>query len=718
MKVPNSDNQIVPANFFYSGFSKGIKLTLASGETISTTIDHPLLKNNYYVDNKSVNHNEQFHNHMNDYDWYSVTNINEGDYIKMPLGINLYGNNKLLNTDVKLKYNGKNNVILPDELTKELSEFIGIYTADGSYTVSNGSFNISISNSNQEVLNRVSQLVKNVFNIDGTINNPSNRVSSFRFSSKLVGKFLMKNFDLKHKAYLKEIPDIIMSASKENQVAFVRGLSLDTSISKKSYPSVYFETSSYNQARYLHAMLNNMGILANMRYRKSYREDVRGNYDISITNSYASKYVNSIGFVESVKTTALMSKIESYTYNKAERHQGYLIDGSNIFVKVVKKEYIDNEEFFDLNVPEGSSFVANTIYSHNTETTRMSSSSPNMQQLPRYVADPEDITYEYQIKSALIPYKEYGHDTLVLADFSSQEVHLAAVLAHDDNMIEDFINGEDVHTTTASMVYHVKKEDVTPELRTKAKAVTYGLLYGETPESFAPKQHDPEMTLEESKELFDSYFSSKPKIKQLIEDAKTFVEKNGYAVIPGSGFRRKLQEVNSSMYSERSKALRQSLNSQIQGGASYITQVALINLDKAIRKFNLNAKIFITVHDSIGVSTEKSLVPTVVKVMKYVMENLPMDYLKIEHNGKKIQFKMETEIGVTDTYQHEYDFDEDDFNKAISTKAYVAYYGKLNDLKNRFKHHLMAEDEYEEEKSYVKLHKDEILSGKSIDTLK
>lgn len=353
-----------------------------------------------------------------------------------------------------------------------------------------------------------------------------------------------------------------------------------------------------------------------------------------------------------------------------------------------------------------------------TETTRMSSANPNMQQLPRYVADPEDITYNYQVKSALIPYKEYNHDTLVLADFSSQEVHLAAVLAHDDNMIEDFINGEDVHTTTASMVYHVKKEDVTPELRTKAKAVTYGLLYGETPESFAPKQHDPEMTLEESKELFDSYFSSKPKIKQLIEDAKTFVEKNGYAVIPGSGFRRKLQEVNSSMYSERSKALRQSLNSQIQGGASYITQVALINLDKAIRKFGLNAKIFITVHDSIGVSTEKKLVPTVVKVMKYVMENLPMDYLKIEHNGKNIQFKMETEIGVTDTYQHEYDFNEDDFKNAVSTKAYVNYYGKLNDLKNRLKHHIMSDEDYEEEKAYVISHKNDILSGKSVDTLK
>ena len=127
-----------------------------------------------------------------------------------------------------------------------------------------------------------------------------------------------------------------------------------------------------------------------------------------------------------------------------------------------------------INLSDSNSVLHGHFNATKTATTRLASKDPNLQNIPRAVNDPSKVDYKYQIKDAFTPHYDKGQDVILNLDYSSQEAHLAAVLAHDDDMIEAFLEGKDVHKQTASLAFGVPEEEVTKDLRTKAKQVTFG----------------------------------------------------------------------------------------------------------------------------------------------------------------------------------------------------------------------------------------------------
>lgn len=339
---------------------------------------------------------------------------------------------------------------------------------------------------------------------------------------------------------------------------------------------------------------------------------------------------------------------------------------------------------------DSNNVVHGRFVSTGTGTTRLSSNNPNMQNISKPSNNPSDIDYEYPIKRAFIPHYKKGQDTIVNLDFSSQEAHLAAVIAHDDDMIGSFLDGADVHKATAALMYNKEIDEVTKDERFAAKSTTFGLFYGMSPMAYKEGKmvtdsktgEKREMTVQEAEKIFEKYFEGKPKIKEAIDEAQQFVTKNGYIEIPISGFRRKLMDIYSNSYSKKQGALRQSFNTLIQGGSAVISQLSIIGIDKVLRSSNLNASLVGTVHDSITISAAKDDVDEVIKLAKHVMEHLPLDLLNIDYKGKQIYFPMEAEADIGSSYAYEFSYDKEDFDSFMSTKGFTEYYKKMKKIED------------------------------------
>lgn len=127
-----------------------------------------------------------------------------------------------------------------------------------------------------------------------------------------------------------------------------------------------------------------------------------------------------------------------------------------------------------LDMADSKDVLHGNLKATGTATSRLASSNPNLQNIPREVNDPRRFDYNYQIKTAMIPNKELGHDTIINVDYSSQEAHLAAIVANDQDMISSFMSGEDVHKATAALMSGVPYDEVTKDQRSAAKKITFG----------------------------------------------------------------------------------------------------------------------------------------------------------------------------------------------------------------------------------------------------
>lgn len=131
-----------------------------------------------------------------------------------------------------------------------------------------------------------------------------------------------------------------------------------------------------------------------------------------------------------------------------------------------------------LDKADSKGVLHGNLVSTRTATSRLASRSPNLQNFPRHIGDPRRYDYEYPIKSYFVPLKDKGHDTLVQLDYSAQELRVTALVAEDEEMIQAFLDGKDIHKETASIAFDVDVEDVTGDMRSNAKAVSFGLIYG------------------------------------------------------------------------------------------------------------------------------------------------------------------------------------------------------------------------------------------------
>ena len=244
-----------------------------------------------------------------------------------------------------------------------------------------------------------------------------------------------------------------------------------------------------------------------------------------------------------------------------------------------------------------------------TETGRLSSNNPNLQNIP--------IRTELgrQIRKAFIA-RDQNH-ILISADYSQVELRILAHLSRDESLMKAFKSDEDIHAFTAALIFEVPEKDVTALMRDTAKRVNFGILYGMSAFGLAKDLNIPQ---EAAQEFIDKYFSRYPKVKNFIDQQIKRAEENGF-VLTILNRRRYLPEIKSPNMAVRQFAQRQAVNTPIQGAAADLMKLAMINIQREIEKRGLNSRMMITVHDE--------LVFDVPKKEKTVMVDLIRD--KMEH---------------------------------------------------------------------------------------
>ncbi len=242
-------------------------------------------------------------------------------------------------------------------------------------------------------------------------------------------------------------------------------------------------------------------------------------------------------------------------------------------------------------------------------TGRLSSVDPNLQNIP--------IKTELgnEIRKAFIAEKG---KVLIAADYSQIELRLVAVIANDKPFIEAFNAGADIHTRTASEVWDVKEEDVTPEQRRAAKAINFGIVYGMGPRSLARSTN---MTLDEAKAFIDRYFSIHHAIKTYIDETKHRAHADGYAVTQ-FGRRRGFPEINSGVQMLVAMAERMAVNMPIQGTQADIVKMAMIAMDGWLMASKWPAKMLLQVHDELVFECDEKAVDVVASSIKKIMEEI------------------------------------------------------------------------------------------------
>ena len=237
-----------------------------------------------------------------------------------------------------------------------------------------------------------------------------------------------------------------------------------------------------------------------------------------------------------------------------------------------------------------------------TATGRLSSSDPNLQNIPVRGEDGKDI------RRCFIP--EPGC-LFFSADYSQIELRVMAHLSNDANMIEAFREGHDIHTATAAKIYKESLDSVTRDQRTKAKRANFGIIYGITMFGLAQNL---DIERSEAKQLIDGYFATYPQVQAYMEQSKEMARKNGYA----ETFlhrRRYLPDINSHNATVRNFAERNAINAPIQGSAADIIKVAMVRIYSRFKRENIRSKMILQVHDELNFSVvpeEKELVERIV----------------------------------------------------------------------------------------------------------
>lgn len=242
-----------------------------------------------------------------------------------------------------------------------------------------------------------------------------------------------------------------------------------------------------------------------------------------------------------------------------------------------------------------------------TATGRLSSSEPNLQNIPIKT----ELGREF--RRYFIPKNE---DYLLIdADYSQIELRILAHISGDRNMTEAFLTGADIHTSTAAKVFGVTPENVTPEMRKRAKAVNFGILYGMGDFRLSNDLH---ISMKQAKEYIESYLASYPEIAAYLENVKAEARANGY-VTTIMGRRRYIPELSGKNKNLQSFGERVAMNSPIQGSAADIIKIAMINVARKLE--GLDARLILQVHDELLIEAHRGCVDEAEAILKYEMEN-------------------------------------------------------------------------------------------------
>ncbi|MBR1849684.1 MAG: DNA polymerase I [Lachnospiraceae bacterium] len=243
-----------------------------------------------------------------------------------------------------------------------------------------------------------------------------------------------------------------------------------------------------------------------------------------------------------------------------------------------------------------------------TATGRLSSSDPNLQNIPMRTEAGRLIRKVFVAKPGYL---------LVDADYSQIELRVLASLSGDQALIDAYRQDSDIHRLTASKVFHVAPEEVTPLMRRNAKAVNFGIVYGIS--AFGLGQ-DLSISQKEAKEYIDAYFELYPGIKAYLDGCVEFAKEKGYTESL-FGRRRPMDELKSSNFMQRSFGERVAKNAPIQGTAADIIKIAMLHVAKRLEKEGLESKLILQIHDELLVEAKESEVEQVQQILKEEMEH-------------------------------------------------------------------------------------------------
>ena len=260
-------------------------------------------------------------------------------------------------------------------------------------------------------------------------------------------------------------------------------------------------------------------------------------------------------------------------------------------------------------------------------TGRLSSNNPNLQNIPIRTERGK------QVRESFVPKNE--NFVLFAADYSQIELRIIAALSEEENMIQAFKDKQDIHATTAAKVFGVPLEEVTREQRGRAKAVNFGILYGQGAFTLADQTG---MTRKEAKALIEAYYETYPTLKAYMAKQVDFARDNGY-VETISGRRRYLKNINSQNGMVRSGDERNAVNAPIQGSAADIIKIAMINIQKHFDQNNYQSKMLLQVHDELVFDMHKEELSTLEPIIQKEMEN-----------AFKLSVPLDVEVGIGENW--------------------------------------------------------------------
>ena len=243
-----------------------------------------------------------------------------------------------------------------------------------------------------------------------------------------------------------------------------------------------------------------------------------------------------------------------------------------------------------------------------TLTGRLSSADPNLQNIPIRTAEGREIRKVFIPKEGCV---------LIDADYSQIELRVMAAMSGDENMISTYKKGEDIHTSTAAQVFGVAPDEVTGEMRKKAKAINFGIIYGISDFSLAG---DMKVSRKEAGEYISRYFEKYPDVEAYLKKVKEKAYEDGY-VSTLYNRRRYIPELKSRIYMQRMFGERVAMNAPIQGTAADIIKIAMIRVHKALKEEKLDAKLILQVHDELIIESSQKDENRAREILVREMEN-------------------------------------------------------------------------------------------------
>ncbi len=278
--------------------------------------------------------------------------------------------------------------------------------------------------------------------------------------------------------------------------------------------------------------------------------------------------------------------------------------------RAVKKLLSTYIEPFPSYISEKDGRVHTTFNQALTATGRLSSSNPNLQNIPVRTERGKEI------RKAFVPGIPDG--LIVSADYSQIELRIMAHLSCDTHLTQAFRDGVDVHAATAAKIFRIPVEEVTREQRGMAKTANFGIMYGISSFGLAQRLH---LSRTAAKELIDGYFEAFPAIRGFIDDSISFARENGY-VETLFGRRRYLPDISARNATVRALAERNAVNAPIQGTSADIIKLAMIRVAEKLKEEGLRSRMVLQIHDELLFEAPAEEVPKLQKLVKDVMENV------------------------------------------------------------------------------------------------